>query len=213
VAWSTGTNTSGYASPVLFAAGAKTQVLVFAAKQLVGLDPSTGRALWRFPFETKWDTNITDPLVQGSHVFISSFSRGSAWLSVGGDQPELVYQTTNPYNHLSPGLVVGGYHYAFNGEAKFTTDFRCLQLATGQVKWSRKDPAFGTLIGAGDKLILLSEKGELKIATASPDAFKPLARAQVIEGTCWTPPALADGRLYVRNAKGTLACLDLRSRR
>ena len=213
VAWSTGTNTAGYASPVLFGASGERQVLIFAAKQLVALDPGTGQALWHFPWETKWDTNITDPLVQGNHVFISSFSRGGAWLFVVGDEPEQVYGTTNLYNHLSPGVVLGDYLYAFNGEAKFTTDFRCLYLPTGQVKWRRKDPAFGTLIGAQDKLILLSEKGELMVAAASPAALKPLARARVMEGTCWTPPALADGLLYLRNAKGKLACVDLRPQR
>jgi hypothetical protein len=31
----------------------------------------------------------------------------------------------------------------------------------------------------------------------------------VLGGRCWTPPALANGRLYIRNAKGDLLCLDL----
>jgi len=59
-------------------------------------------------------------------------------------------------------------------------------------------------------LLVLSEKGELVLADASPDGFKPVARAQVLGGVCWTPPALANGLLYVRNAKGDLICLDLR---
>jgi outer membrane protein assembly factor BamB len=40
--------------------------------------------------------------------------------------------------------------------------------------------------------------------------FELLARYQVIGGKCWTAPVLAQGRLYVRNAKGELVCLDLR---
>ena len=77
------------------------------------------------------------------------------------------------------------------------------------MKWASKDPAFGSLIRAGDKLIVLSEKGELLLAAASPVEFKPLARARVLSGVCWTPPALADGRLYIRNARGELRCLAL----
>jgi hypothetical protein len=60
------------------------------------------------------------------------------------------------------------------------------------------------------KLVVLSEKGELLVGDASPVEFKPLARAKVLSGVCWTPPALANGLLYVRNAKGDLRCLDLR---
>jgi outer membrane protein assembly factor BamB len=103
---------------------------------------------------------------------------------------------------------LGEYLYAFNGEAKQDTDFRCIHLPTGQLKWTRKDPAFGSLILAGDKLVVLSEKGELLVGQASPEEFKPLARAKVLSGVGWTPPALADGRLYVRNAKGELRCLE-----
>ena len=112
-------------------------------------------------------------------------------------------------NHLSPGILLGEYLYAFNGEAKQDTDFRCIHLPTGELKWSRKDPAFGSLILAGDKLVVLSEKGELLLGRASPEGFKPLARAKVLSGLGWTPPALADGRLYVRNARGELRCLEL----
>ena len=105
--------------------------------------------------------------------------------------------------------MLGEYLYAFNGEAKKETDFRCLHLPTGELKWTRKDPAFGSLIMADGKLIVLSDKGELLLAEASPSAFTPLARAKVLSGVCWTPPALADGRLYVRNAKGEVRCLAL----
>ena len=35
------------------------------------------------------------------------------------------------------------------------------------------------------------------------------ARAQILTGKCWTNPALSGGRLYARNAKGTLVCVEL----
>jgi outer membrane protein assembly factor BamB len=61
---------------------------------------------------------------------------------------------------------------------------------------------------AGERLLILRETGELILAPASPDAFRPLARAQVLPATVRAFPALADGRLYLRNEK-TLVCLDL----
>jgi len=209
IAWSNGTNAGGYASPTRFVAGGKESVLIFAAKHLVALDPQSGHELWRQLWETGWDTNITDPLVYGGNIFISSFTRGCGLFSVANGTPEVTYTNNVLYNHLSPGILAGDYLYAFNGEAKKDTDFRCLHVPTGQLKWAHKDPAFGSLILAGDKLIVLSEKGELLVGQASPAAFKPLARAKVLSGVCWTPPALADGRLYVRNARGELRCLEL----
>ena len=211
IVWSNGTNAAGYASPTRFSAGGQEAVLIFAAKHLVALDPRSGRERWRQFFETGWDTNNTDPLVRGEAIFISSFSRGCALLTVVNGQPAVTYTNQVLRNHLSPGILVGEYLYAFNGEAKQETDFRCLHLPTGELKWTTKDPAFGTLILAGDKLVVLSEKGELLLGRPSPEEFKPLARAKVLSGVCWTPPALADGRLYVRNARGELRCLDVKS--
>ena len=212
IVWSNGTNAAGYASPTRFKTAGTEVLLIFAAKHLVALEAQSGRELWRQFWETGWDTNNTDPLVWHERIFISSFTRGCALLSVQNGQPEVLYTNTVMHSHLSPGVVLGDYLYAFNGEAKQETDFRCFCLLTGELKWARKDPAFGSLILAGGKLIILSDKGELLLAEASPADFKPLARAKVLSGLCWTPPALANGRLYVRNARGELRCLELEPR-
>jgi outer membrane protein assembly factor BamB len=208
--WCNGTNAAGYASPTLFDSEGQQLVLIFAAKYLVALDPQTGRERWRQFWETGWDTNNPDPCVQSNRVFISSFSRGCALLSLQHGQPEVIYDSKVLHNHLSPGILLGDYLYAFNGEAHQNTDLRCINLLRGELKWTRKDPAFGSLICAAGKLVVLSEKGELLVGDASPVEFKPLARAKVLSGVCWTPPALANGLLYVRTAKGDLRCLDLR---
>jgi outer membrane protein assembly factor BamB len=69
----------------------------------------------------------------------------------------------------------------------------------------------GSLMLADGKLVILSERGKLVIADASPQEFKELASAQVLQGKCWTVPVLANGRIYARNAAGDLVCVDVRS--
>jgi outer membrane protein assembly factor BamB len=208
IAWLNGTNAAGYASPLLFKVGNKEEVLIFAAKHLIAVDPQTGAELWRFPWETGYDTNNTDPLVRGNIIFISSYNRGCALLRVTDNKPGIVYQNKELFSHLSPGILIGEYLYAFSGEARMKTDFRCIHLPTGELKWKRDDPGFGSLIRAGGELIILSEKGELLLGEPSADSLRVLGRSQVLGGLCWTPPALADGRVYARNAKGELVCLQ-----
>jgi hypothetical protein len=82
-------------------------------------------------------------------------------------------------------------------------------MKTGKVKWSEERFRAGTVTLAGDRLLVMREGGELVLAPASPDAFHPLARAQVLKGTVRAYPAVADGFVYVRN-EDTLICLDLR---
>ena len=62
---------------------------------------------------------------------------------------------------------------------------------------------------AGDRMILLGQSGELAFARVNPNKFDPMEREQVIGGKCWTMPVLANGLLYLRNARGDLVCLDL----
>ena len=211
--WCNGTNAAGYASPVLWNHEGKEVVLVFAARDLVALDPETGREYWRYPWKTDWDTNNSDPLAKGDQIFISSFSRGCALLTVTGERPSMVYDSKVFCNNLSPGILSGEFLYGFSGEAKKETEFRCLRFSTGDLKWSTKTPAFGSVIRTRDHLLVLSEGGELSAFGSGSGAAifdsTPVARALVLSGTCWTPPALANGLVYLRNAKGDLVCLDL----
>jgi outer membrane protein assembly factor BamB len=205
-----GTQPTGYASPVLYLSGNKNSVLIFAAKHLVAVEPRTGHELWRFPWETGWDTNNPDPLIDGDRIFISSFSRGCALLSMTNGQPQVIYDKKILHMHLSAGVFLNEHLYAFDGEAKQQTDFRCIDLPRGEVNWTRKDPPFGSLICADGKLLVLSEKGELLLGDPSPSGFNILARAQILGGLCWTPPALANGLLYARNSRGDLVCVALK---
>ena len=62
---------------------------------------------------------------------------------------------------------------------------------------------------AGDMLLIVREDGEIVLAEATPEAFRPIARAKALPGVVRAYPALADGFIYLRNGT-TLICLDLR---
>jgi hypothetical protein len=90
-------------------------------------------------------------------------------------------------------------------------DLVCLNVKDGSVRWRRKDVGSGGLMVADGKLIVLSRDGELILAEASPIAYTEIARAKIFStGACWNSPVLCNGRIYARNEKGTLICLDVR---
>ena len=88
---------------------------------------------------------------------------------------------------------------------------RCVELATGKVRWTEEEFGAGTLILAGDKLLALTEKGEVVVAPATPEGFKSTARARVLKGECRAHAALSGGFLYARDRE-TLVCVDLRGK-
>jgi outer membrane protein assembly factor BamB len=80
---------------------------------------------------------------------------------------------------------------------------------TGALEWKGGRYGYGQLLLAGDKLIVLTEDGDLALVRASPDGHQEIARFPVLDGKTWNVPALADGYLIVRNL-AEMAAFDLR---
>jgi len=211
VLWRSDTNATGYATPIPYSVDGERDVAIFSSKALVGVRVRDGRQQWRFPWEERWDLNAADPLLIGDRLFVSSFGRGCALLRLTPSGPSVLWENKNLAHHFNCGVYLNGFIYGIHGNTdQPERDLRCIDATTGGLKWKQTGFGLGSLLAADGKLIVLSDRGELAVAPAGPAGFKPVARAQVLGGKCWTVPVLANGRLYCRNAEGTLVCLDVR---
>ena len=68
--------------------------------------------------------------------------------------------------------------------------------------------ATGQLLLASGHLVVLSGDGELILVRANPDRHEEVARFQAIHGKTWNHPAIADGKILVRNAV-EMACFEI----
>jgi outer membrane protein assembly factor BamB len=208
ILWKSAAGNSGYSSPVLFNAAGQRGIALFTEWGLVGVNPANGRPLWGFQWTTSYGVNAADPIFAGDSVFISSnYDKGCALLRLGGGQPAPVYQNRNMRNHFHTCILIGGYLYGND-----QNNLKCIELRTGKQMWRTGGMGKGGLIAADNKLIALTERGELLVIAANPNQYQELARAKVLDGECWTHPVLANGRLYCRSHEGNLICLDLRKR-
>ncbi|HEU0011987.1 MAG TPA: PQQ-binding-like beta-propeller repeat protein [Verrucomicrobiae bacterium] len=211
LAWSTGKGANGYASPVPFDAGGRQGVAVFAAKSLGTVDAKTGQELWVLPWKTPYDINAADPIFSEGHVFVSSgYRTGGGLFKLDGNKLTEVWKSQEMHNQMNPSVLLSGHLYGISGQQGHGGDLRCVEFMTGKVRWKGPELGVGSVMAADGKLIVLGERGELLIAEAKPDAFKALARAQVLGGRCWTSPVLSHGRIFCRNSKGDCVCLDVR---
>lgn len=210
VVWSTGKKASGYSTPVPFDANGRRAVVLFGAQHLAAIDVKNGKEIWRFPWKTSYDVNAADPIISGEKMFVSSgYRTGGALLSLAGGRPSVVWKNQNMHNQLNACVLIENHLYGTSGQSGHAGDLRCVDFNTGEVKWKEASAGLGALMAADGKLIVLSEKGELIIAQATPEKLKPVARAQVLGGKCWTTPVLSHGRIYCRNSQGSLVCVDV----
>jgi outer membrane protein assembly factor BamB len=219
VVWKALSDNAGYSSPVAATAAGVRQVICFTGKGLAGLRAADGEQLWYFPWSTPYDCNVATPIVAGDYVFISSdYSTGCALLHLvpegEGVKVERIWVRSNKLmrNQFSTCVLLNGHLYGFDVVGHGGTGtLKCADLRTAQEKWaaSRELPK-GCLLAADGHLLVLGENGELALVEATPDEFRLKGRVQVLNGSeCWAPPALAGGRLYLRDHR-EIVCLDLK---
>ena len=146
-------------------------------------------------------------------LFLSTgYDRGCALFRFDGAELSKVYENMNMCNHMGNSVLVDGFLFGFDGTAHRgrPVEFTCIDAATGEKKWHFEDYKFGSVINAGKDLIVLTENGELLIGPASSDGFEPRASHSILVGRCWTPPVIANGQIYARNAAGNLVVIPLR---
>lgn len=219
-AWTAGEDVAGYSSPALLKVGGREQIVVYTGGSVLGLAPKSGTVLWRYPFETNYECNIATPLAIDGHVFISSGeNHGSALLKLApkGDafEVEEVWTSLGPKsvmrNEWQTSILLDGYLYGMDnvGGAGPITHLTCINAATGERAWQELRFGKGNLIGADGKLFISTMKGELVLVRATPKAYQEIGRSTVL-GSTRQAPALAGGRLYLRDDK-EIVCLDVRN--
>jgi outer membrane protein assembly factor BamB len=182
------------------------QVIFFTQKGLVGVTPKDGKVLWRQPYKFSIST-AASPIVYEDVVYCSAGygvgagaykieKNGSSWSS-----KELWRKEGNDVaNHWSTPVCKDGYLYGmFQFKNYGNGPVKCVDIRTGEIKWSKEGFGPGNVIMSGDRVLALSDKGELVLFSAVPDAYKELARADVLEGKCWSTPTLAAGRIFARS--------------
>jgi len=206
VLWKNGRERAGYSSLVAVDVGGTRCLAHFCADQFVLRRMADGAELWRIPWPTSYGVNAATPILAGDKLFLSSgYGFGCALFRISLKGATELWRNKNMRNHVNSCVLLSDHLYGYD-----EGELRCLDWNSREVKWSTRDYGKGSLIAADGKLILFGQRGQLGLAAVNPDAYQPLARFQALGGKdTWAPPALANGRLYVRSLD-KLAAFDVR---
>lgn len=212
VVWHTLDDLQSYTSPMSVTLVGQRQVLIVTASRVAGLGTDDGRLLWEHPWSPSTVPNIAQPiLVADNQLFLSaSYGHGATLLELSpqdrGIVVETVWRNNRMKNRFSSSVLHNGYIYGLDESI-----LACIDASTGELQWKGGRYGYGQLLLAGDHLVVLTEDGELVLVYATPDGHDEVASTTAIDGKTWNVPALADGLLFVRNAR-EMAAFDLRSR-
>jgi outer membrane protein assembly factor BamB len=245
--WTGSEMLASYSSPVAATIHERRHLFCLMRQGLVSLNPTNGEVNFKrwFQSQNPESVNAMSPVVLGDLVFFSAayYRVGSVVLRVKPDgrsfeevwrSPQNPFErdpTTSSYPapvlelHFNTPVLLDGFLYAFSGRNEPDASFRCVELRTGKLLWSRDEswPAHstrqprsfgrGSAILADGKLIALGEGGRLGLFRPDPQRCEEISAWQVpqLRYPCWAAPVLSGKKLFLRS-EDRLVCLDLTRR-
>lgn len=209
VLWKSGHDETAYSSLQIATFDDVKQVIAFTADALMGVARENGKQLWRVPLRTGAKRHAATPVIFGNNVVVNSHTIGLVCFKIAKQLDQFsatkIWANKELKINLSTPVFVDGFLYSQGPQKNFV----CADAKSGKLKWAQ--PGFGnensSTIVSGNKLLVLTDAGELVLISATPEKYTELNRIQVC-GKNWNFPALANGKLYVRDAR-ELFCYDL----
>ena len=212
-----GGDAAGYASVVTTEVAGVKQYIQFMGKGVVGVDAKTGKFLWRFDDTGKGPANMPTPVAAEGLVYTTGGRPPVGGLvklvSTGGDvKAEKVYVERDLPTSIGGQVLVKGHLYGTTPNSLV-----CIEFATGKVAWKESSVSASSVLFADGRLYLHGEDGKVVMTDANSEKyvekgrFTPSDRPKAVNQRerAWAYPALADGKLYIRE-HGVLWCYDVK---
>lgn len=202
IVWSSSDGAASHDSPLLASIEGQEQIIFANGRTLYSLLPE-GDTLWTYSMPFGGATAIP-VFMPPNKLFLSAVRNpGFFIVKVENNKATEVINGVSMKNDFSSCVYHDGYIYGFHVAA-----VRCISAETGEAKWTKRGYGKGSLILVDNKLIILSDKGKLIIADASPEAYNENCSLQAIDGKSWTAPSFYNGKVFVRNLT-EMACYKL----
>lgn len=217
-----GKDGAGYSSIVVSKAAGIKQYVQLVGRGVIGVAADDGRVLWTYNRIANDTANIPTPIADGDYVFCSSgYHTGAALLRLHKDgqgvkaEEEYFLDPQVMQNHHGGMVLLNGYIYCGSGHNQGFPI--CIEMRTGRVAWK---PGRGpgqesaAIAYADGNLYFRYQDGTMALIQASPKKFvlksKFMPVSHRAEG--WPHPAIAEGRLYLRD-QDVLMAYDIREKK
>jgi outer membrane protein assembly factor BamB len=191
-----------YASPLRARLADTDCLMLVTATRVVGMNPADQTVLWETPWAVRYGDACCLPVIVDDRRFFlgGGYGAGSRVVEVRREGTNLttrvVWQNRNLRTKFNPAVYHEGHLYGLD-EGVLT----CVDATTGERCWRGGRFGYGQLLLASGELIVLGGNGRLALVEATPEAYRALGSQQALHGKTWNVPALAHGRLLLRNSE------------
>jgi len=211
VVWKAVDDTASYSSPIVVEHDGKQLAIFLTRTKFVGLDVATGEVQFSNSFGVRGPTAVgAMPVAFGSKIFATAaYNVGAVVIDLENQQgqggkikPDWSNDKAFASHYGTPVLFEGHFYGTSGREDKRNGSFRCIEAATGNVKWDEPSFPVAHTLRFGKQLLVLDHLGKLSLIEATPNKFAVTSSATVFEGKTRAIPAYSNGRLFFRsNAK------------
>lgn len=210
--WKSESFKGSYSSPVVAKFNKQDCVILFHRDGLSVFNLTDGLNLGMFPWRARFDAsvNASTPLVKDEEIFLTaSYGTGAAWLKFNQGKFEKIWANDTSLScHFGTPIISNGFLYGFHGRQESGPEFRCVNLKTGEVLWSKDGTGSGNLIKFSSHYLLLAEDGTLFLNKFNSTKWEPVFSQKILNNACRAQPAFSDKFLLARD--GTkLICLQI----
>ena len=199
-----------YGSCLPFTFGDQPMIVTGTNAGIVCVNAQNGEMQWSNAFCARNTANCPTPAYEDGYVFwANGYGKGGICMKLSpGGKASQAWTTKDMVCHHGGYIIDNGCIYGDNGGG-----VSCLDLKTGQKKWSDRAVGKGSLCWADGMLYLFSENGgQAALATCSPQGTQIKGRVKVDgTGPSWAHPVVIGGRLYLRYDTN-LYCFDVKGK-
>jgi outer membrane protein assembly factor BamB len=199
---------ANWTSPAIVpnSSGKNPDVILQSTKLVTAVDSVSGKIHWELPMNA---SSMSSPVVAGNVAYVASSGITALRLPSHGQQPETVWNSRqmNPAT-VSP-LLLGSSLLSMNAAGVLMK----ASLTHGDILWKLRltGPFSGSPVGAGERVLVVNEKGLVQIInTAAPEGAVlsqfQLPLKEESKELILSTPALSGEQVFVRS-DSTLWCL------
>ena len=192
-----------YSSPIATTMAGVRQIVTLTQKEVIGVEASSGKLLWKLAAKSEYDDNVNSPLVYKDTLIFGIEGDGLSATRIVKQGAELVpkeiWRSTDVGLYMNSPVIEGNLIYGFSNRKH--GQFFCLNADTGDTVWLG-DGRMGenaAIVSAGKALFLLNNEGNLIVLSPGAAKFEPVTKYTVATSPTWAHPVFVGNRVLIKD--------------